>query len=130
MKDKKQNLNKQQQNPQQRQTAGAQQKGQQRQTTAAPSKGGNSINFERCDYDTKQHLLRAQFRQGANSILCCINEDVLTELYHCSPSEAELKNSFKQHQPEISRALLGKIARKEWKIPNKEIHLDARDLQK
>jgi hypothetical protein len=129
MKDNKQNPNKQQ-NQQQRQAAPTQQKGQQRQASATPSKGGNSINFEKCDYDTKQHLLRAQFRQGANSILCCINEDVLTKLYHCSPSETELKNSFKQHQPEISRALLGKIARKEWKILNKEIHLEARDLQK
>lgn len=92
---------------------------------------GNSINFEKCDYDTKQHLLRAQFKQGGNSITCSINENVLTELYDCSPNnEQELKASFKQHQPEISRALLAKIANKQWKVPNKEIQLNAQDLQK
>jgi hypothetical protein len=97
---------------------------------SASSKSGNSISFEKCDYDTKQHLLRAQFKQGGNSITCCINQDVFTELYHCKPSESELKSSFNQHQPEISRALLAKIANKQWKVPNKEIQLNAQDLRK
>lgn len=90
----------------------------------------NSINFDRCDYDTKQHLLRAQFKQGGNSITCSINENVLTELYHCTPTEISLKESFTEHQPEISRALLAKIANKQWKIPNKEIVLNVQDLSR
>lgn len=90
----------------------------------------NSITFERCDYDTKQHLLRAQFKQGTNSITCSINEDVLTEIYGCTPTEQDLKASFKEHQPQISRALMAKIANKQWKVPNKEIVLNVQDLQK
>jgi hypothetical protein len=106
------------------------QRQEERHAGSAPAKGGNSISFEKCDYDTKQHLLRAQFKQGGNSITCCINQDVFTELYHCKPSESELKSSFNQHQSEISRALLAKIANKQWKVPNKEIQLNAQDLRK
>lgn len=98
--------------------------------SAGSSKVTNSINFEKCDYDTKQHLLRAQFKQGGNSILCSINEDVFTELYHCEASETDLKRSFEQHKPEISRALLAKIANKQWTVPNKEIQISAQDLRK
>lgn len=119
MKDKKQAKQQNQKHPQ-----------QQASSPSSPSKSGNSISFERCDYDNKQHLLRAQFKQGGNSITCSINQDVLTELYHCKPSELELKNSFNQHQREISGALLAKIANKQWKVPNKEIQLNAQDLRK
>jgi hypothetical protein len=102
---------------------------QEQKHAANISAKGNSINFERCDYDTKQHLLRAQFKQGANSILCSINEDVFTKLYQCKPSETELKASFNQHRPEISAAILSKIANKQWKTPNKEITLNAQDFR-
>ena len=141
MKDKKQahpsQKHEQKSNPQHSASApskGSQKHGHESQSqqhsASTPSKGGNSISFERCDYDSKEHLLRAQFKQGTNSITCCINQSVLTELYHCKPSESELKSSFNQHQREISGALLAKIANKQWKVPNKEIQLNAQDLRK
>lgn len=88
----------------------------------------NSITFGKTEYVTADHLLRTQFTQGGNSIIVSINENVLTELYDCTPTEQDLKASFTEHQPEISRALLAKIANKQWKVPNKEIVLSIQDL--
>lgn len=99
-----------------------------RTTATATGSKTNSVTFERCDYDTKQHLLRAQFKQGGNSITCSINENVLTEIYGCTATEKDLKASFTEHEPQISRVLLAKIANKQWKVPNKEIQLNAQDL--
>ncbi len=89
----------------------------------------NSISFGPVNYDKDKHVLRTQGNFGDTKITCSITEDALKEVYFTKGGEKECVLSFKQHEPQIQKAVMKKIQLKEWRVPNKEILLNGKDLR-